>query len=197
MTGAARCVRGERRRGFRRWLRCFRRSPGSGANGSAQPDALLLARRSGDHCVARWLRAGGIRSRRRIVVMLFPPVSERDQPGIEELESQTTNLLSFRPIEQTVFDAQVAFNLLSGYGEESKPRLRIVAQGNCARRGAAILRPRAGARDSIGASAGFLRVCFRAYAEFASPAAAGATGSGVCESGREDGCGRAIPLRRT
>ncbi len=45
---------------------------------------------------------------------LFPPVSERDQPGIEELESQTTNLLSFRPIEQAIFDAQVAFNLLSG-----------------------------------------------------------------------------------
>ena len=45
---------------------------------------------------------------------LYPPVSERDQPGIEELESQTTNLLSFRPIEQAIFDAQVAFNLLSG-----------------------------------------------------------------------------------
>jgi aspartate-semialdehyde dehydrogenase len=58
--------------------------------------------------------------------MLFPPVSEREEAGIEELESQTTNLLSFRPIAHPVFDAQVAFNLLSAYGEESKPRLADV-----------------------------------------------------------------------
>ena len=63
---------------------------------------------------------------RRIMVTLFPPVSERDQSGIEELESQTTNLLSFRPIEQPVYDAQVAFNLLSAYGAESKLRLSDV-----------------------------------------------------------------------
>jgi len=62
----------------------------------------------------------------RTVAMLFPPVSERDQVGIDELESQTTNLLSFRPISQTIFDAQVAFNLLAGYGEESKPRFQDV-----------------------------------------------------------------------
>lgn len=60
---------------------------------------------------------------RCMAIMLFPPVSERDQAGIEELESQTTNLLSFRPIQQAVFDAQVAFNLLSKHGEHSKPGL--------------------------------------------------------------------------
>jgi aspartate-semialdehyde dehydrogenase len=42
---------------------------------------------------------------------------------VDELESQTANLLSFRPIAQPVFDAQVAFNLLAGYGEECKPTL--------------------------------------------------------------------------
>jgi aspartate-semialdehyde dehydrogenase len=57
----------------------------------------------------------------RTVAMLFPPVSERDQVGVDELESQTTNLLSFRPITQAIFDSQVAFNLLAGYGQESKP----------------------------------------------------------------------------
>jgi aspartate-semialdehyde dehydrogenase len=65
----------------------------------------------------------------RIVLFLFPPVSERDQPGIEELESQTTSLLSFRPIQQPIFDAQVAFNLLSAYGEDSRPRLADVRSG--------------------------------------------------------------------
>lgn len=59
----------------------------------------------------------------RTALTLFPPVSERDQAGIDELETQTTNLLSFRPIEQTIFDAQVAFNLLSAYGMASKPSL--------------------------------------------------------------------------
>jgi aspartate-semialdehyde dehydrogenase len=59
----------------------------------------------------------------RTVLLLFPPVSERDQAGVDELESQTANLLSFRPIAQSVFDAQVAFNLLAGYGEECKPTL--------------------------------------------------------------------------
>jgi aspartate-semialdehyde dehydrogenase len=62
----------------------------------------------------------------RTVAMLFPPVSERDQVGVDELESQTTNLLSFRPISQTIFDAQVAFNLLAGYGQESKPTFQDV-----------------------------------------------------------------------
>jgi aspartate-semialdehyde dehydrogenase len=60
----------------------------------------------------------------RVVAMLFPPVSERDQAGVDELENQTTNLLTFRPIAQSVFDAQVAFNLLAGYGEECKPALK-------------------------------------------------------------------------
>ncbi len=63
---------------------------------------------------------------RRIVLLLFPPVSDRDQAGVDELESQTTSLLSFREIDRTVFDAQVAFNLLARYGEASKPRIEDV-----------------------------------------------------------------------
>ena len=54
----------------------------------------------------------------------YPPVSEADQAGVDELETQTTNLLSFRGIERKVFDAQVAFNLLTGYGAESRRNLR-------------------------------------------------------------------------
>jgi aspartate-semialdehyde dehydrogenase len=59
----------------------------------------------------------------RIVLLFFPPVSEHDQMGIEELETQTTNLLSFRPIANPVFGAQVAFNLLSEQHEGAKPHL--------------------------------------------------------------------------
>ena len=77
--------------------------------------------------IASTLAAGlGKFQPQRIVLTLFPPVSEREEAGIEELESQTTNLLSFRPIVNPVFGAQVAFNLLSRYGEESKPHLADV-----------------------------------------------------------------------
>ncbi len=60
---------------------------------------------------------------RRIALLFFPPVSEHDQSGIEELESQTTNLLSFRPIEHAIFGQQVAFNLVSEQDEGGKPHL--------------------------------------------------------------------------
>ncbi len=65
----------------------------------------------------------------RLVIVFFPPVSERDQDGVDELESQTASLLSFRETSQPVFDAQVAFNLLSSYGAASKPRIEDVRAG--------------------------------------------------------------------
>jgi aspartate-semialdehyde dehydrogenase len=59
----------------------------------------------------------------RVAILMFPPVSERDEAGIEELENQTARLLSFRQIAQPVFGAQVAFNLMTSYGEGSKSSL--------------------------------------------------------------------------
>jgi aspartate-semialdehyde dehydrogenase len=62
----------------------------------------------------------------RLVIVFFPPVSEHDQAGVDELESQAASLLSFREIAQPVFDAQVAFNLLTGYGAGSQVKLEDV-----------------------------------------------------------------------
>jgi aspartate-semialdehyde dehydrogenase len=62
----------------------------------------------------------------RLIITFFQPVSERDQQGIEELESQVVKLLSFEPISKAVFDAQVGFNLLSRFGEESGEKLSDV-----------------------------------------------------------------------
>src|SRR5579862_6599850 len=106
-------------------------------------------------------------SPQRIAMTLFPPVSERDQPGIEELESQTANLLSFRPIEQTVFDEQVAFNLLSAYGASSKQTLGAMRQA-ISRETAAYLTGRAliPAIQLVQAPV-FYGYAFTAYAEFA------------------------------
>lgn len=112
----------------------------------------------------------------RVMLLLFPPVSERDQAGVDELESQTTNLLSFRPIEQTVFDAQVAFNLLSAYGQESKPALGEMRKG-IAREVAEYLRGRVPvpAIQLVQAPV-FYGYAFAAYAEMGEQSAAGGAG---------------------
>lgn len=60
---------------------------------------------------------------RHSVVQVFEPASERGTPGIHELQHQVTGLLSFRPYEKKVFDAQLAFNMLPSYGEEAPDSL--------------------------------------------------------------------------
>lgn len=59
----------------------------------------------------------------RLAIVFFRPVSEAGRVGIEELESQTSHLLSFQPVGQPVFDTQVAFNLLNHYGSASRENL--------------------------------------------------------------------------
>lgn len=65
----------------------------------------------------------------QLALLFFPPVSERGQLGVEELEKQTADVLLMRPITQVIFDAQVAFNLLVGYGEASRPSLAEMRDG--------------------------------------------------------------------
>lgn len=50
------------------------------------------------------------------VAQVFQPVSEMGAQAIDELQKQTLNLLSFQKIPQTVFGAQLAFNLLPRLG---------------------------------------------------------------------------------
>jgi aspartate-semialdehyde dehydrogenase len=52
------------------------------------------------------------------------PVSESGREGIEELETQTSQLLSFQSVGQQVFGVQAAFNLLPCFGGESRQDLR-------------------------------------------------------------------------
>ncbi len=62
----------------------------------------------------------------RLALVFLRPVSERGQDGIDALERQTVNLLSFQPVSQSVFDAQVAFNLMDAYGAGGEPSLDVV-----------------------------------------------------------------------
>jgi aspartate-semialdehyde dehydrogenase len=62
----------------------------------------------------------------RLAFVWFQPVSEAGRAGIEELESQTGQLLSFQSLGRPLFDAQIAFNMLDRYGPASRQKLEAV-----------------------------------------------------------------------
>jgi aspartate-semialdehyde dehydrogenase len=65
---------------------------------------------------------------RRLVTVCFQPVSEAGRAGIEELESQTGQLLSFQAVGQPVFDTQVAFSMLDRFGAASGQKLNAIRE---------------------------------------------------------------------
>lgn len=84
----------------------------------AHPGAIVLA--------LLLLRAQRVGKILRAVATAFEPASEHGRRGMDELHEQTVNLLSFQQLPKTVFDAQVAFNLLDRYGDKSLPALATV-----------------------------------------------------------------------
>lgn len=105
----------------------------------------------------------------RVVLTFYPPTSEAGQAGVDELETQSASLLSFRSFERSVFDAQVAFNLLTAYGPESKRNLREM-RDRLGREIAGYLDGRAllPAIQFVQAAV-FYGYAFSVYAEFAAP----------------------------
>jgi aspartate-semialdehyde dehydrogenase len=65
---------------------------------------------------------------RRSLVHVFEPASERGQKGLDELQQQTTAVLTFQKLKKDVFDEQLAFNFLARYGEEALEPLELVEQ---------------------------------------------------------------------
>lgn len=60
-----------------------------------------------------------------LTAVAFQPVSSSGgKSGIEELESQTGQLLSFQPLGKEVFDAQIAFTMLDRFGPASAHQLK-------------------------------------------------------------------------
>lgn len=66
---------------------------------------------------------------KKMSITFLRPVSEAGRAGIEELESQTGQLLSLQSAGQPVFDTQVAFALSDRYGEESRENLSVCETG--------------------------------------------------------------------
>ena len=65
---------------------------------------------------------------RRTLIHVFEPASERGKKGLEELRQQTVAILSFQKLKTDVFDTQISFNLLSGYGQEAMEPLDSIEQ---------------------------------------------------------------------
>jgi aspartate-semialdehyde dehydrogenase len=86
--------------------------------------------------LARW------RPIARAVVNIFEPASERGKSGAAELHQQATSLLSFRGLDKEVFDAQLAFNLLSQYGPAAPLKL-VAVERRIERHTAVLLGPSA------------------------------------------------------
>jgi len=86
----------------------------------AHPAAVVLAL-----LLLRAQKGGGIK---RVVATIFEPASEHGQKGMDELHEQTVNLLSFQQLPKKIFDTQVAFNLVTRYGEQSAGTLIGVEQ---------------------------------------------------------------------
>jgi len=86
----------------------------------AHPAAMVLA--------LLLLRAGKVARLSRAIATVFEPASERGKRGMDELHEQTVNLLSFQQLPKTVFDSQVAFNLIDRYGMNSTPSLETIAK---------------------------------------------------------------------
>lgn len=84
----------------------------------AHPAAIAIA------LVLKRLQEAGPIS--RAVVQIFEPASERGKAGLEELQQQTINLLSFQPLPKAVFDTQVSFSLLTRLGAEAPVPLQDI-----------------------------------------------------------------------
>ena len=95
---------------------------------SLQPGPVVVAHPAAVVLALIALRAGKAASIERMIATVYEPASEHGQKGMDELHEQTVNLLSFQQLPKAIFDTQVAFNLVSRYGEKASPTIESVEQ---------------------------------------------------------------------
>ena len=83
----------------------------------AHPAALALAL-----LLERVAEAGAVRA---VSATVLQPASEAGRAAMDELHQQTVNLLSFQNLPRDVFDAQLAYNLITGFGENTRVSLAV------------------------------------------------------------------------
>jgi aspartate-semialdehyde dehydrogenase len=95
------------------WLAKFSAAP------SAQGSRVFAVPSSAAETIARLTMALRSLEPSAVSAVAFQPVSAAGKAGIEELESQTGQLLSFQSVGKQVFDAQVAYTMLDRFGPSS------------------------------------------------------------------------------
>lgn len=91
-----------------------------------QPAPVIAAHPAAQVLALLLTRAERLRKLKTVAAMVIEPASEHGRRGMDELHEQTVNLLSFRELPKTVFDTQVAFNMIARYGEKSLPSIESV-----------------------------------------------------------------------
>ena len=84
-----------------------------------QPGPVVVAHPAATVLAMLALRSQKAAKIEHMVATVFEPASESGQKGMDELHEQTVNLLSFQELPKNVFDIQVAFNMVSRYGQRS------------------------------------------------------------------------------
>jgi aspartate-semialdehyde dehydrogenase len=101
--------------------------PNDPVGASLQKDSKLFAVPSAPaEIIARLAFALASFKLASLTAVAFQPISaSAGKSGIEELEAQTGQLLSFHPLGKEVFDAQVAFTMLDRFGQASRHNLQL------------------------------------------------------------------------
>jgi aspartate-semialdehyde dehydrogenase len=93
-----------------------------------QPGPVVVAHPAATVLALLALRAEKFGQIERMVANVFEPASESGQKAMDELHEQTVNLLSFQELPKSVYDIQVAFNMVPRYGASSHLSLQNVSQ---------------------------------------------------------------------
>jgi len=93
-----------------------------------QPGPVVVAHPAATVLALLALRAQKAGKVERMAATVLLPASEYGQKGMDELHEQTVNLLSFQELPKTVFDIQVAFNLVARYGPRADHSLDSLSQ---------------------------------------------------------------------
>jgi len=88
-----------------------------------QPGPVIVAHPAAVVLAVLMLRLKKLGNPKVATTVIFEPASERGRRGLDELHQQTVNILSFQSLPKEVYDAQIAFNLLSTYGGNAQPTL--------------------------------------------------------------------------
>lgn len=119
----------------------------------------------------------------RLALVFLRPVSERGQEGIDALERQTVNLLSFQPVSESVFNTQVAFNVTDAYGAAGEPSLDVVRRAVARDAGRVLAGKAAVPAIQVLHAPVFFSYSFTAYVELDAPAEVAEIESALASAG--------------